>query len=344
VGTNVHPFDTGRRRPPVNRRAAADAAVWVARLHGPSRTAAMEREFRTWLSAADEHRLAFERCTEVWQEVPRLTVAHAFGTGFNPGCGTWRWAVAVLAGFLVAGAYLWPAGDSYTTDIGEYRQVVLADGSRVRLNTATTLRVTLDRARREVEVQTGEALFEVAKDPARPFVVLAGGHQVRALGTVFTVRRLPSAPDAFAVTLVEGQVEVSQVQPTAALPAPVVLQPGQRLELTGAKATSRVDRPPVDHATAWTREEVALDDISLPEAIAEMNRYSRRRIVLESDLRLAALRVSGVYRAGDNEGFARAVAALHGLEVRRQDGRLVIRMDQTTAARSSGEGLPRAKP
>lgn len=341
---NVQPLGDSRRRPRVSRQVAAEAAAWVARLHGPSRSEAMEQEFRAWLGTADEHRHAFERCTEVWQEVPRLTVANAFGAGRRQSRGTWRWATAVLAGVLATGAYLRPAGDSYATGIGEYRQVVLADGSRLRLNTATTLRVTLDKARREVEVQTGEALFEVAKDPGRPFVVRAGGHQVRALGTVFTVRRLPSAPDALAVTLVEGRVEVSTLQPTPALPAPVVLQPGQRLELTGAKATPRLDRPPVDHATAWTREEVALDDVSLPEAIAEMNRYSRRQIVLERDSRLAPLRVSGVYRAGDNEGFAEAVAALHGLGVRRQDDRLVIRAAQATAGRSSGEGLPRAKP
>ena len=65
MGTNVQPLaDTSR--PTVSRQAAAEAAVWVARLHGPSRSAAMEREFRAWLSIADEHRHAFERCTELW--------------------------------------------------------------------------------------------------------------------------------------------------------------------------------------------------------------------------------------------------------------------------------------
>lgn len=345
MGTNVQPFEgTGRRRPPVSCQAAAEAAVWVARLHGPSRSAAMEQEFRAWLGTADEHRHAFERCTEVWQEVPRLTLANAFGTDTRYSHGTWRWAAVVLAGVWVAGTYFWPAGDSYATDIGEYRQVVLADGSRLRLNTATTLRVTLDKTRREVEVQSGEALFEVAKDPDRPFIVLAGGHQVRALGTVFTVRRLPSAPNALAVTLVEGRVEVSMEQPTPALPSPVVLQPGQRLEVTGAKGTPRLGSAPIEHAIAWARQEVALDDVSLPEAIAEMNRYSRRQIVLERDPRLTPLRVSGVYGAGDNEGFAQAVAALHGLEVRRQDDRLVILKEQTNPARSSGEAPPRARP
>lgn len=330
MDTNVQPIGDGRRHVPVSRRAAAEAAVWVARLHGPSRSAAMEQEFRAWLGASDEHRQAFERCTEVWQQVPRLTLANAFGTGRRQS-GTWRWAAVVLAGFLAAGIYLWPDGDLYVTGIGEYRQVVLADGSRVRLNTATTLRVSLDKARRAVEIKTGEALFEVAKDPGRPFVVRAGEHQVRALGTVFTVRRLPSAPTGLAVTLVEGRVEVSTVQPTPDSPSPVVLQPGQRFELTGARAIPRLDRPPVDHATAWTRQEVALDDVSLPEAIAEMNRYSRRQIALEPDARLAPLRVSGVYRAGDSDGFAQAVAALHGLGVMRGEDRLVIRLQPTAA-------------
>jgi transmembrane sensor len=330
VGTNVQPIGDSRRHVPVSRRVAVEAAVWVARLHGPSRSAAMEQEFRAWLGAGDEHRQAFERCTEVWQQAPRLTLANAFGTGRRQS-GTWRWAAVALAGFLAAGIYLWPDGDLYVTGIGEYRQVVLADGSRVRLNTATTLRVSLDKARREVEIQTGEALFEVAKDPGRPFVVGAGEHQVRALGTVFTVRRLPSALNGLAVTLLEGKVEVSTVQQTSDSPSPVVLQPGQRLELTGARATPRLDRPPVDYATAWTRQEVALDDVSLPEAIAEMNRYGRRQILLQQDPRLASLRVSGVYRAGDNEGFAQAVAALHGLTMKRDEGRLLLRAPQSTA-------------
>jgi transmembrane sensor len=339
VGTNVQAFDTGQRRRPVNRQAAAEAAVWLARLHGPSRSASMEREFQAWLSAADEHRHAFERCTEVWQEVPRLTLANAFGAGAQQSGLNWGWAAAVFAGVLVAGAWVWPTGDSYITDIGEYRQVALADGSRLSLNTATKLRVTLDQTRREVEIQSGEALFEVAKDPTRPFIVRAGGHQVRALGTMFVVRRLPSASDALAVTLFEGRVEVSPVQPSPASTAPVLLQPGQRLELTSAKATPHLEHPSIEHATAWTRQEVVMDDMSLPEAITEMNRYSRRPIVLEPDPRLALLRVSGVYRAGDSEGFAQAVAALHGLETKREGERLVIRKARASADRSSARAL-----
>lgn len=90
MGTNVQPFaDTRRHRAPVSRQA--EASVWVARLYGLSRSAAMEREFRAWLGAADENRHAFERCTEVWQRVPRLNLADAFGAGRRQCRGAWRW-------------------------------------------------------------------------------------------------------------------------------------------------------------------------------------------------------------------------------------------------------------
>src|SRR5690606_28626324 len=98
------------------------------------------------------------------------------------------------------------------TGVGEQRTVTLEDGSRVSLNTATRLSLHFDRGVRRVRLQSGEALFEVARDPGRPFVVESGDRQVRALGTAFIVRR-----DAgrIAVTLMEGSVEVAPVGGTA---------------------------------------------------------------------------------------------------------------------------------
>lgn len=152
----------------MNRTAAAEAeaAVWVARLHGPARTAAIEREFQDWLAASGEHRNASERCTAVWQDAPRLTAADAYVTCQHRRRNTWPCSVAVVVALGVAGNYFWPTGDTYATAVGEYRPVVLTDGSRLRLNTATRLHVCLSAGQREVDVQAGEALFEVAKDAA----------------------------------------------------------------------------------------------------------------------------------------------------------------------------------
>lgn len=327
----------------MNRGTAAEAAVWVARLHGPDRSPAMEREFRAWLDTSDAHRLAFERCTDVWEAVPRLSVADAYGTGPRPRTTAWRWAAAALALLVAAGLHLWPVDDTYATAVGEYRKIVLADGSRLHLNTATQLTVVLKKERREVHVRDGEALFEVAKDPHRPFIVHAGGHEVRALGTMFSIRLTPLAPDALSVTLIEGSVEVAPNLPTRPVPSPVRLEPGQRLQVSGAAGALHLDRPSVASATAWARSEVALDDVSLFEAVAEVNRYGSKPIVLADDPAVRAVRVSGVYRAGDSEGFAMAVAALHGLEVRLGRDHLLIQQGQAAAAGSSGEDPRRAR-
>ncbi|WP_431257606.1 hypothetical protein ACQ86G_23725 [Roseateles chitinivorans] len=85
-----------------------------------------------------------------------------------------------------------------------------------------------------------------------------------------------------------------------------------------------LDRPRIDQVTAWKRSEVVFDDVSLPEAVTEMNRYNREPIVLVDDAALSRLRVSGSYRAGDSDGFAHAAATLHGLLMRRVDGRFEL--------------------
>ena len=111
---------------------------------------------------------------------------------------------------------------------------------------------------------------------------------------------------------------------------PVVMQAGERMRLVQANgrlngpATQQVDRPRIEQMVAWTRNEAVFDDVSLLDAVTEMNRYSRTPIVLLGDASLSQLRVSGLYRTGDSAGFARAVASLHGLVVRERGGRLEL--------------------
>uniref|UniRef100_UPI0037C8FD1B FecR family protein n=1 Tax=Roseateles sp. TaxID=1971397 RepID=UPI0037C8FD1B len=195
---------------------------------------------------------------------------------------------------------------------------------RMSLNTATRVRVTLGREERTVKVEGGEALFEVAKDAQRPFVVKAASAEVIATGTAFVVRVTPdskTAGDALAVTLVEGQVVLRSPEGGAAgtvLAAPVTMAPGERVQLCGSvrAVALQVDRPRMDQLLAWKRGEAIFDDASLLEAVAEMNRYSAMPIRLASSGGLGGLRVSGSFRTGDSVGFVRAVAVLHGLVVR----------------------------
>ena len=187
--------------PSVTPEIAAEAAVWVTRLHGPERSRQMEQECRAWQERSAAHREAFERCTDTWESVPRVTLASAFAASQARARqdigGFWRsvparWAsagvlvLAVIAG--TAGYQHWRDNGVYATELGEQQLVVLDDGTRMTLNTDTQVRVDLDAAQRNVIVRRGEALFELAKDAHRPFVVRAGGSEIVATGTVFAVR------------------------------------------------------------------------------------------------------------------------------------------------------------
>jgi transmembrane sensor len=346
------PKGTGAEgHPKVTPEIAAEAAVWIARLHGPSRTKQMEQEFRVWQATSAAHREVFERCTDVWQDIPRIGLVAAYeGLASERAASArsrrgvreaaWRWITAsAVAGAIAVGAVLalhWHDENAYRTNVGEQRLVVLEDGSRMLLNTDTQLRVDFASAQRTVEVRSGEAFFEVTKDPRRPFVVRIAGSEVVAVGTAFSVRYAPVAQtaDELVVTLVEGQVNVrlagGNASDAIAPEQPVLMKAGDRLLLDRqpdhevSKVVARLDRPNIERVMAWKRSETIFDDTSLADAVAEMNRYNRTPIVLLDGLGSAGLRVSGLYHTSDSAGFANAVAALHGLNVREQGGRLEL--------------------
>lgn len=342
---------SGEREPPVvSRRIAAEAAAWIARLHGPNRPPEMEREFREWIARSPAHGYAFERCTDVWTDVaslqPEQIAAGMAGVEARAALARERWwrrmrwpLGPLLVLLIVVGSYVlhwWLAADVYATEVGGQQQVLLADGTRMALNTDTRVRVALSSHRRAVSIDAGEVMFEVASDPLRPFVVRAGGSEVIAVGTIFSVRmpgRSSVAADAtLAVTLVEGKVVV---QPASLRPsragAPesrVTLHPGERMRLaqpagdSPAPAVPLVDRPSMEPLLAWKQGKAIFDNAPLREAVNEMNRYTRQPVVLLGDA--TELRVSGTYELGNAEGFAQAVSVLHGLQLRQHEGRLEL--------------------
>jgi transmembrane sensor len=322
---------------------AAEAAVWITRLHGGHRTPQMEQECRAWQARSAAHRLAFERCTDTWQDVAGLTL-----TGYATATATrefpssrkagrslpWRSGLAVALALVASVLALrpWSTGHAYDTGVGEQRIVVLQDGTRLSLNTSTRIRVDFAESQRTVKIERGEALFEVAKDASRPFVVQAAGTEVVATGTAFLVQASPAAKpgdQAIAVTLVEGQVVVrSTAGQGRRLEKPLVMVPGQRLRLSRSDeaqrpaAATRVDRPQMDQVLAWKRGEARFDNVSLLEAVDEMNRYDRVPILVPGSA--GERRVSGVVKTGDNASFAQAMASLHGLVVRNHGDRLEL--------------------
>lgn len=228
--------------------------------------------------------------------------------------------VAAAAALLVVGVTLvagWPAdGDRYATRIGEQRKLMLADGSRVMLDTDTAMTVKFVDGARRVSLDHGQAYFTVAHDAARPFSVDAGGARVLATGTQFDVHRDGDTVD---VTLVEGSVRVSaDDRPVARLRA------GQALTLNSGRlsAIKAVDTAP---ATAWTRGRIVLDGMTLQDAVTAVNRYVDTPVRLDTP-GFADARISGTVDTGDARSFAAAVTAVLPLKAQTDsDGSISLR-------------------
>lgn len=318
------------------RRRSEEAADWFTRLSNARISNASLNDFWAWRKDP-LNRAAYEKVEDLSSIVrslrddPDIQAATRDAETRTP---WWRrltdalkrsGRAYALGGALAAGiavamfVVLAGAGDRYSTGVGQQTAVTLADGSRVRLNTDSRLRARFDRDARRLVLERGQAFFEVAHDGTRPFIVDAGRAQVRAVGTRFDVRR---AAEDVEVTLAQGRVEVT---PAGADRAAWTLTPGQQIRIDRHSAQARPATVDVAAATAWTSGRIFFRDAPLEQAVAEVNRYSRHKIVLAAGAP-RQVKINGAFDTGDTEGFATAAAESLDLAVaRRQDGTVELR-------------------
>jgi transmembrane sensor len=204
----------------------------------------------------------------------------------------------------------------YTTERGEQRRLTLDDGTRLLLNTDTSVKVRFDEEQRRIDLRRGQALFEVSADP-RPFYVNAGVHDLAVRRGRFDMRR---ETDGLSVLAIDGVATLAQA---SAAETPVVrIGEGERVRIDAAYQVKH-DRPNLNDVVAWQTGNAVFRGEPLSRVVAEMNRYTERELVL-MDERAAALRISGVYRVGDNGAFARSLAKL--LPIRIEATERVIRI------------------
>jgi transmembrane sensor len=311
----------------IDELTLAEASAWLTRLQESGRPQAIEAAFREWLVASPTHARAFARVNEIWDLIPGAVVpAHRANSLTNVRTRNKRYvrrrlaAFAVLLLTVVVVLRLLPADRTYETAVGALQTVKLDDSTRVTLNTGTRLKIAYRTNERRIVLEHGEALFEVAKNPRRPFVVQTGNEQIVALGTTFDVRRDPAK---LAVTLIEGKVQVStQNAASNWIERTAALEPGDRLTLV-ADGAPTLDRPEIGYTLAWQHGQIYFDDSTLRDAVAELNRYGSTRIRF-SDSTVASLRISGVFSTRDPAQFASAVASLHGLRIVHEDTALKL--------------------
>ena len=322
------------------------AAYWFTRLRDEECPVATRKAFQLWLDEDASHREAFKRVEYAWQaaagvehEPAMIGLRHAaIRKSVSP---RWRprYAYAAAAAVVVLAATLLfmnrndvetpatgltqtvtqsetptPSDRIIETAVGERSTFELSDGSSVHLSTATKLKVMFSADRRDIMLLEGQALFDVAHDATRPFVVFAGDRRITALGTQFEVRL---DRQEVAVTLIEGKVEVADLTVGAAgevatVPQSIELSAGQRVsgDLGQAQEVSQDD---LSRALSWRQGRLDFKNETLADVVYEINRYSLDKVRL-AEPELGELRVSGSFKAGSVDGFVSALTAVYPLD------------------------------
>lgn len=322
------------------------ATFWVARRRLGLMSAAEEAAFAAW-RADPTNAAALAEVDDMVEEVGAIAafsevraMRAAALSAAPPKRAPWRAMGAIAASLMavvLAGTYVAnlpeappPAAQSvpaaaiqrYVTGVGEQRNVALSDGSTVALNTGSVVEVAYTPERRNIRLLQGQALFQVAHNTSRPFVVTAGDRTVTALGTKFDVRL---DGQAVKVVLVEGRVAVEPLHPRGVERiAPVLarhtLDPGEEL-VAAPDERVEVAAADTDQATSWRRGQVIFRDNSIAEAVAEMNRYSDTQLVID-DPRIAQLKISGVFGVTREENFLAALTSFYPIETDKRSPRV----------------------
>lgn len=304
------------------REAVRDqAAAWVVRLSDRCCTAADRRAFEQWRAQSVDHEIAYERETLTWETLDRLGALNLpreypgsdkFSIrpqSFGPArLSRPQWAAAagimLAVGFGTTVTVSTLSSPAYATGVGEHRTVVLDDGSRIELNTNSRVIVRYRRGVREVELERGEALFEVMKDN-RPFVVSAAGTEIRAGQSELAVRL---GVQGAVVRVREGNADIFATTGSSGIGTHAV-RVSAGFEAIASSATPRlrpVAEAEIDRSLAWRRGGLAFDGQTLAEAASEFNRYNRQQIVI-ADGSIRNLRVGGYFHNNDMPGFVKAV-------------------------------------
>jgi transmembrane sensor len=360
TGSSRHSREGGN---PVNKQIIEEASSWFVDFRVGDIDARRRKEFHDWLRRSPEHIQAYLDIAMTYAELPApgpkdeidvlalvdsarwspdANVVAIPGQSLeasgpnendqelesrNAGLNNRVLAIAACIVMMIAlGGWFYFERETYSTEIGEQRSLVLADGSTVELNSRSRIRVRYSDHERHIELVDGQALFEVAKNKLRPFVVHVGDTQVRAVGTQFDVYRRRTGT---IVTVVEGKVSVDLVgsAETSAPPptleaTPIVVTGGEQLTVShNIVAKPRPVNP--NSATAWTRRQLIFDNASLGEVAEEFNRYSTRPIIVESRA-LDTFHVSGTYSLSNPESLLRFLRVQPGIKLIETDREIRI--------------------
>ncbi|WDY58297.1 FecR family protein [Pseudomonas sp. PSKL.D1] len=294
---------------PDSEQLFAEATAWYYRLQADDATADEHEAFAAWKAKGTDRVQAWDEVIVLLgalQAPARAIRQQQHDAWRKPVRWAWPKAVAavLLLGFLFAQTpWLDRWRSDYATVTGEARSVQLGDGSRLELNTDSAVQVEMLANERRVTLLRGEAWFDVARNPDRPFVVHAGDGWVRVVGTRFSVER---ADGQTRVQVEQGKVEVNAGQGPG-----VFLEPGQAVEYSASTLAAAHAFEPAS-AFAWRHRQLVFSQRPLAEVVDELNRYwPGQTLVLGDNLR--ARKVSGVFEIDKPQAVIKALTHTLGL-------------------------------
>jgi transmembrane sensor len=305
------------KRPHDDQDIAEAAADFV--VNGEEPEGADDQKLVAWLTESPRNVAEYMRMNALWEALadPNLETGNAQRPSRNR-----HWWVAAAAAMVLAVSVAWwlnARPHVHSTAVGEVTSFALADRSVVFLNAASRIAVDYSDTQRRIVLHAGEAVFDVAPDRERPFIVVSGSTRVTALGTTFAVAR---RTDQTTVTLIEGRVVVRAREADRDT---VALSPGQSLTADSAGTTKMATVDP-QQVAPWRLRKLIFESEPLREVAAAFNRFNRTSIAID-DPALRELRISGVFAANDPESLLAYLRTLDRVAVEiRSDGSAVVRL------------------
>ena len=325
-------FETSKGQP-----VAAEAYAWFAQLDSGNVSAADRAAFKEWINRSPRHAAEFKAVVALSDDLGLLSelfeplLQEAEPKADRPLYRPLFASLAALTVVVAIGAFVYAqffsvqaSREFYSTGIGEYQTVELADGSVVKLNTATTIEVTYSKDRREVRLAKGEAYFDVVSDTTKPFLVYAGDALAQAVGTAFSLRLYESGTElivtegkvAFAnlqdsdmtengVAISDGEIKGSEVTANR----PILVGEGHGASSNVAQGRMQPTKLPVNaqqRRLSWTEGLFDFSDTPLPEVVREVSRHTTLQIEI-ADPELNNVNFGGVFRIGDVDTLLEAL-------------------------------------
>lgn len=320
------------------------ACLWISRIDR-GLSGKEQKQFTAWLNSDEANYSTMSKLATMWkddkvQSVLEQSVLNSKADNTPPKSYINQVMAAGL--FLTVFAFasffstFAPFSDSMSADqtaqvqtfksaVGEIKTHRLPDGTSIELNTDSMVQVSFSDNHRQIQLVRGEARFDVARDITRPFTVNAGDKSFTALGTIFNVQK--SNDSSFELLVTEGKVLISKVDEDLRSVAQVMVGltdvdlPGT-VVFAGEKATiianeersvERMSVGQIDRELAWRAKQLIFDGESLATALKEVERYTNVHFIID-DSKLADLKVSGMFKAGDIKGLKHSLDSNFGLQ------------------------------